>query len=378
MLFYIRRFFSYISILCIKGILSDKDIKRLLGTHIFIYPFKEENLKPASYNLTASKCAFIKVNEAGNEVQKLIVEEDKIVIPTGKTAIIETEESIYVSKWITGSYHSRVRLVNKGLGHIGTTLDPCFFGVSAIALHNTTKEDITIKVGESIATIVFYCLRSKSSGLHDNMTGRIDDNIRLDIKTFHDNTKNNKTKGIILFTDDFNGEEIDEQFIREKVKIINEPIGIKEKIIVVYNKDEVSCENCMNCNKKENCSYKLLKNAFQEESNRKKTIEDIKQWKSASWRINKDSLIKKVHDEMKIRDTYKDIVILSVITLGVGILVIVSCLHFISSDSKDLNEALKIIIGVTIPTVTLVIGMIANYKTKYKGVKEYETTSRKN
>lgn len=112
--------------------MSDKNIKRLLGSHIFIYPFKDENLRPASYNLTASKCAFIK----GDKVQKLIVQGECIVIPPGKTGIIYTEESLYVSKWICGTYHSRVELVNKGLGHIGTTLDIDFF-VYAIALHNT-------------------------------------------------------------------------------------------------------------------------------------------------------------------------------------------------------------------------------------------------
>jgi len=46
------------------GVLSDTQLIRKLGNDIFIWPFKESNLKGATYNLTASKIAFYK-NENG-------------------------------------------------------------------------------------------------------------------------------------------------------------------------------------------------------------------------------------------------------------------------------------------------------------------------
>lgn len=367
MLFYIRKILSYITLFFIKGTLSDRDIKKLLGKHIFIYPFDERNLKPASYNLTASKCAFIKEND----IQMLIVEGDYILIPAGKTAIIETEESIYVSKWISGTYHSRVRLVNRGLGHIGTTLDPCYFGISAIALHNTTQHDIPIKVGDSIATITFYALRSKSSGLHDNMTGRIDDNIRFDVNCFYNNYKCNENRDAttVVFKDEIAATvSIDNDFIKKKVEIIKNNKDVNDKAMIIYDLKNPVCQNCINCNNKELCAYKLLKNINDEKHRKKKIIEELKKWKEESWRVNKESLIKKVEDEIKIKNTNIDIFILSLITLVAGIGGIVFLLYLINKGvSEDMKEVLKIIIATIIPTVTLIIGMIVNYKKKYKG-----------
>lgn len=146
-----------------KGILSDKDIKRELGKNIFIYPFKEENLKGSTYNLTASLCAWIisddgrKKQDNGTKKQLIINREGNIEIPPGKTALIETEESIYVSNKICGTYHSRVSLVNKGLSQVSTTLDPCYFGTSVIALHNNNEDKpVIIQKGEGIVSIIFY------------------------------------------------------------------------------------------------------------------------------------------------------------------------------------------------------------------------------
>ena len=41
------------------SVLGNKKIKRSLGKDLFIYPFKESNLKGSSYNLTASKVAYL-------------------------------------------------------------------------------------------------------------------------------------------------------------------------------------------------------------------------------------------------------------------------------------------------------------------------------
>lgn len=363
MLFYIKKLFSYISLFFNKGALSDKGIKKLLGYHIFIYPFKDNNLKPSSYNLTASNCAFIKEEDG---TQKLIVEEDTITIPKGKTAIIETEESIYVSRWITGTYHSRVRLVNKGLGHIGTTLDSCFFGVSAIALHNTTQQDIEIKVGESIATIMFYSLTSRSNGIHDNMSARVDDDINLNVNAFYkDNKKNRK---ITMIIKDEIDKKVDISYIKDQVAVINSNKLKQKKSFLIYDIEKPVCKNCLNCEDKETCSYRLLKNISDEEYKKQKVLERIKNWKSQPWITSKDALIKKVENKVKKDNNNKDIVFYTGLTLSIGFGIGLK-LFMLIKDNKypTLVSTFNTIIVTIIPTVAIIIGMITNYKKKYKG-----------
>lgn len=365
MLFYIRKILSYISIFFFRGVLSDRDIKKLLGKHIFIYPFDEKNLKASSYNLTASQCAFIKED---GDIQELIIRDDKIVIPSHKTAIIYTRESIYVSKLITGTYHSRVNLVNKGLGHIGTTLDPTYWGVSAIALHNTTEKPISLNIGEPIVTIMFYTVRSKSTGLNDNMGGHVNNGIQLECDRFY-NFPQDKRNVITVIKNKIDKEKIDEEFIREKIKVIAENEDIKDKSIIIYDVNNPVCKNCINCNEKSECSYKLLKTIYDDNYNKEKIKKEIREWKNQDYIVNKESLIKAVEKEVKSRDNNKDIVIWSVIWIVIGLVIISSTFSY----AKDPNltqlqkDILKTIATVTIPTISLIIGMIVNYKKKYKG-----------
>lgn len=360
MLFYWRKLKSYVSLFFFSGALSDKDIKKLLGYHIFIHPFKIENLKPSSYNLTASTCAFIKKDGK----QQLIVRKNKIIIPPGETAIIETNESIYVSKWITGTYHSKVKLANKGIGHIGTTLDPCFFGVSAIALHNTSKRIVEIQVGDTIATLIFYCLKSRSSGIHDNMSGRLDDNIKLAIDSFYD--FGDKGKKTIIINED-KDVKINKKYIKQKVLHITSQErlnnNINDKSIIVYDIENPVCNNCINCNENKNCAFKLLKNIKKEQEERNIIINEIEKYRSQPWITNKESLIKEVEKNVKYLNNNKDILQYSVITLVVGILIIMVLIFLINKSTfKQLTDTFKDIIQIVIPTVAIIIGMIFNHK----------------
>lgn len=151
--------------------LSNKDIFRELGKNIAVYPFNISNIKGASINLTASNMAW------SVATKKTIVLEDKskITIPPHDTGLIETNEVLGVSLKIGGTYHSRVTIASKGLGHIGTRLNPGWVGRSLIALHNGTEKPISINVDDSIATICFYYLKSKS------MIGETSEPARKDI-----------------------------------------------------------------------------------------------------------------------------------------------------------------------------------------------------
>lgn len=154
-------------------LLSNNDIKReiIKSKNISIYPLKIENIKGSSINLTASAHAW------DVKDKQTVVDESKkkITIKANSTVSIFTEEAIWVSRRIGGTYHPRVSLVAKGLSNISTTLDPQWYGLSLITLNNNTDEEIVIRVGESFVSIMLYYLNSPATkGIIDNQASRPD------------------------------------------------------------------------------------------------------------------------------------------------------------------------------------------------------------
>lgn len=149
--------------------LSIVDIKRELGKNIYIYPLTISSIKSNSIDLHASRFGW-----SISTKKSLYDGVDKIIIPPHDTALIYSEEAIYVSNKIGGSYHSKVRLVSQGLGHIGTSLDAQYLGLSIVAFHNTTDFPKEICVGKEFVTISFYYLHSRDyvdTVSHDNPPG---------------------------------------------------------------------------------------------------------------------------------------------------------------------------------------------------------------
>lgn len=149
--------------------LSIVDIKRNLGKNIYIYPLTTSSIKSNSVDLHASKFAW-----SATTKKSLFNGSDKIIIPPHDTALIYTQEAIYVSNKIGGTYHSKVRLVSDGLGHIGTSLDAQYIGLSIIAIHNITNTTKELQVGNEFVTITFFYLHSDDyidAISHDNPPG---------------------------------------------------------------------------------------------------------------------------------------------------------------------------------------------------------------
>ncbi|MGH0599879.1 hypothetical protein [Bacillus mycoides] len=152
-------------------LLSDVDIKNELidGENLMIYPLKLENIKGSSINLTASKYAW-RVSDGNSAVTN-----NKIRIPANETVCIYTEESFWVSRRIGGTYHSKVSQVSTGLGHISTTLDPQWLGLSLIAVHNHTKEPKEITIGKTFVSIMLsYLYTPATKGKNENAASRQD------------------------------------------------------------------------------------------------------------------------------------------------------------------------------------------------------------
>lgn len=171
--------------------LSKIDIQKEIGTGICIYPLKLENIKENSINLCAGKYAWvmddgtiycnpdeldkdkrfslkkdsvhtseIKITKCQNVVFQGTGNKAYIVLLPMATTLIETDEVLSMSGYIGGTYHSKVGLVSKGLGHIGTMVGPNFSGDSLIAFHNISKDLIVLEVGESFVSVVFHYLKT--------------------------------------------------------------------------------------------------------------------------------------------------------------------------------------------------------------------------
>lgn len=132
------------------------DIINELGRNILVYPLERFVLKGASIDLTASKYAW-SINDG-----KTLIKGNKIIIPPKQTAVIFTNETIYVSEKICGTYHPKVSLVSQGLSHIATTLDPLFIGISSITLTNLSDKEIKIPIGAAFVSIILYYINTPS------------------------------------------------------------------------------------------------------------------------------------------------------------------------------------------------------------------------
>lgn len=160
-------------------VLSDVDIKRELATsdNIMIYPLNLDNIKGSTVNLRASKYAWLRTWGENGEAseERIRIEQNQIRIPKRKTALIYTEEVIWVSQKLCGTYHSKVGIASRGAGHIGTTLDPGWIGQSVIAIPNPTDEDIMIRVGETFVSLMFEELKTPAEKKGtSNQAGRPD------------------------------------------------------------------------------------------------------------------------------------------------------------------------------------------------------------
>ena len=174
------------------SVLSEWDIINELGRGIFIYPFKgkEHSIRGCCLCLTASEYAYtFNMDKQTQQKQTLLLkdrDDNKLIkIPSRKTAIIWTNESVFIDNYLCGSIHSQVKLVSQGIGHIGTRVNPNYGGVMAIALHNLSDNDIQIKVGDTIAYLRIHRLSSKSSfsSAYRDDPGKLHDAIPEDYPT---------------------------------------------------------------------------------------------------------------------------------------------------------------------------------------------------
>lgn len=98
------------------------------------------------------------------------------------TTIVETSEVIGVGNNIGGALHSKVGVVAKGIGHIGTMLGPGFCGHLMISLHNITDDVVALEVGSTFVSLSFDYLETQVVRTSSTVSGHVDKFSDLGIK----------------------------------------------------------------------------------------------------------------------------------------------------------------------------------------------------
>ena len=166
-----------------KGFMSNVDIETALDIDIVICDYDKQNLTDIGYNLTATDFIF-SINKGLLVPIINHTDEKYCYVNPHDTVLILTREAIWVSENISGTFHSKVRIVSQGFGHIGTTLDAFWEGPLLIALNNPTNKKLKFIIGKygedgkikysSFVTLVFYRMASPTTMGHDNPPCRLD------------------------------------------------------------------------------------------------------------------------------------------------------------------------------------------------------------
>lgn len=331
-----------------NGILSDKQFMKHYGKDIFLYPFKNYNLKGASYNLTASRVAYYK-DEEGNFVSAL-VKKDKLILPAKKIIFIQTEEVIYVNQRICGTYHTKVKWVSLGLSSISTTLDPCYFGTSLVAVKNLSEDDIEMDVGETFCTVIFHKISSGNKDVHDNVPFR----------------KDVSSGKIYKFENMIEYKKIERKHQLERLEELKKNPGYfdEEKQKLKRKEDIESDKFSINIYKE-----LQLREEEREAEIKYKNLEYknfLEDWYEEDFRRSKEVLIKKVKEEVRKNTNEKVEKIMSAILMITYAIIVFLIFRnkenilqiFLTSDSINQETVSKIKIETTIAIVTVILGII--------------------
>lgn len=155
--------------------ISQSTLSRLLGKHIFIYPFDKNNCKGVGYNFTVGPHAWSLTS--GKELVKNIFPEPCYEIEAGDTALVWTNETLHVSDKMGGTLHSKVKQATLGFSSISTTLDPGWNGVMLIAITNKNRDrKLNLIIGEPFVTVMFdWTDKPQSSIGNPPISGRVSD-----------------------------------------------------------------------------------------------------------------------------------------------------------------------------------------------------------
>ncbi|NIQ07196.1 MAG: dCTP deaminase [Candidatus Korarchaeota archaeon] len=135
------------------GILSGEEIKKEIERgNIDINPLKDEQIKPASVDLTLGGEVFL----ASEDNKAYLDKGDVLTLPAGEMALVLTRERLNLSKEVVGSIGLRSYFSRKGIDLLaGPQVDPGFKGPLHVVLLNLSPSPQIIQYGEEFLTLEF-------------------------------------------------------------------------------------------------------------------------------------------------------------------------------------------------------------------------------
>ena len=136
-----------------SGVLLSDEISFYVEKGRLIEPFDKENLKPASYELTVGDEAML-----GGEYYSLGDKggDSELKIPPFEVAVIKTNETVNLPRFLIGRWNIRVKWAYKGLVWVGgPQVDPGYVGHLFCPLYNLSNKTVRIHKGQAIAVMDF-------------------------------------------------------------------------------------------------------------------------------------------------------------------------------------------------------------------------------
>ena len=135
------------------GVLLSDEIEYYVEKYKMIDPFKHDNLKPASYELTVgNKYAIGGKNKTLSDKHG----KNEIRIPPFEVVVIETKERINLPRFIIARWNIRVKWAYEGLLWVGgPQVDPGWESHLSCPLYNLSAKEVTLRLGEPIAIMDF-------------------------------------------------------------------------------------------------------------------------------------------------------------------------------------------------------------------------------
>ncbi len=136
-------------------LLSDGEIKEMLGKEIVIEGFEEEFLQPSSYDMRIGKRALVSQAEKEIDVEK----ERSVVIKPGDFALLTTHERVKLSSDVAGHIGVKSYYTRKGLVLLaGLQIDPGFEGHLVLGIYNAAPRQLVLDYLSPFCTVEFHKL----------------------------------------------------------------------------------------------------------------------------------------------------------------------------------------------------------------------------
>ncbi len=135
------------------GVLLSDEIEFYVKQCQLIEPFTRENLKPAAYELTVGDEAMV-----GGEFRSLGdgPNDNALCIPSFDVAVIKTDETLNLPRFLIGRWNIRTRWAYRGLVWVGgPQVDPGYVGHLFCPIYNLSNKEVWIRKGEAIAVFDF-------------------------------------------------------------------------------------------------------------------------------------------------------------------------------------------------------------------------------